>query len=321
MPATFALVLATMFGSPGEPEGPSVQRVREAVELSIPYIEQQGLSWIQERKCVSCHRVGVMVWSLNSARQEGFAVDDRLDEWVSWSIDASLEENDKGKIVGSGNKEGIAQILMTLDTDAVREMPERAAIVERLAQLISDGQEPEGFWKPGGQLPSQKRPVSETTDVSTMWLTLALMNRDDANSMVVDKAKQWISQSASGKSTEWYAVRLLLARRMNDEQMTSKLVGELRKQQQSDGGWGWIVGETSDALGTGLGLYALIRSGVARDDPMVKRAQYFLVESQRNDGSWAVKGTKAKKQERVQETAVYWGTAWATLGLLSSLAE
>ncbi|MCA9020956.1 MAG: hypothetical protein KDA74_12490, partial [Planctomycetaceae bacterium] len=72
-------------------------------------------------------------------------------------------------------------------------------------------------------------------------------------------------------------------------------------------------------LGTGMALYALLEAGVDRQDATVKRAQQFLVSTQRPDGSWPVKGTKEKKKANVEETAVYWGTCWAVIGLVESL--
>lgn len=59
--------------------------------------------------------------------------------------------------------------------------------------------------------------------------------------------------------------------------------------------------------------------GVASDDPVLGRAQQILVRTQLKDGSWAVKGTKESKKGRVEETASYWGAAWATRGLLQRL--
>ena len=41
--------------------------------------------------------------------------------------------------------------------------------------------------------------------------------------------------------------------------------------------------------------------------------------TQRADGSWPVRGTKAKKRNSLEDTAVYWGTTWATLALVTSL--
>lgn len=297
-------------------DGPTDDQIHEAVQRSIPYIQDQGTWWIEEKECVSCHRVNSMVWSLSVARRNGFEVSEKLDEWQTWATDVSLSKNDKGKLVGLGNREGVAQILLSLDRDAAQD-----GIRKELAALLLDGQLPDGSWKPGGQLPSQKRPKSETASVSTMWLALALVREDpqEQATAAVELAMKFIGQSPPGISTEWYAVQLLLAAERNDRASQDEFMQELRKQQQSDGGWGWLVGEKSDALGTGLALYALLRAGVNRGDPSIKQAQTFLVDSQRDDGSWAVQGTKAKKKDEVQETAVYWGTTWAVLGLMASL--
>ena len=64
---------------------------------------------------------------------------------------------------------------------------------------------------------------------------------------------------------------------------------------------------------------ARVAVAVDVDDAMIKRAQRFLIDTQRDDGSWAVQGTKANKKDRIEETAVYWGTTWAVIGLVESL--
>ncbi|MCA9084810.1 MAG: hypothetical protein KDA81_12175, partial [Planctomycetaceae bacterium] len=56
-------------------------------------------------------------------------------------------------------------------------------------------------------------------------------------------------------------------------------------------------------------------------DPSIKHGQQFLVNAQRDDGSWTVQGTKANKKDDVEETAVYWGTTWAALGLMASIPD
>ena len=98
------------------------------------------------------------------------------------------------------------------------------------------------------------------------------------------------------------------------------MAGELAKQQQSDGGWGWLVNDPSDALGTGMALYALLQTSSV-EPAVIQRAQQFLVATQGDDGSWPVKGTKAKKRDSVQETATYWGTTWAVIALTESLPK
>ena len=109
-------------------------------------------------------------------------------------------------------------------------------IRQELAALLLDGQQPDGSWKPGGQLPSQKRPILETTTVSTIWLTLALTSAGSMEQVAsaVERAMKFIQQSPPGKSTEWYAVRLLLAAQTNDDALRDQLVKELCNQQQTD---------------------------------------------------------------------------------------
>ena len=288
------------------------------MQRSIPYIQERGVWWIEEKKCVSCHRVNTMVWSLREARRSGFEVSDQLDEWTKWVTDQSLSTNNKGKVVGLGNKEGVAQTLLSLDRGA-----DHDGVREELAALLLDGQQSDGSWKAGGQLPSQKRPKAETDSVSTVWLALALVDDgiSEQTQPLIDQAVKFVEGTPRGKSTEWFAVQLLLVTRMNNLERRDRLIEELRQQQQSDGGWGWLVGEESDALGTGLAVYALARAGVDRDDAAIQRAQEFLVSTQQDDGSWAVRGTKAKKKDKVQETARYWGTTWAALGLMASLGD
>ncbi len=65
--------------------------------------------------------------------------------------------------------------------------------------------------------------------------------------------------------------------------------------------------------------HALLVAGVPNDDPAISRAVKFLIGSQQADGSWPVHGTKENKKQRVEETATYWGAAWATIALLHTL--
>jgi len=94
------------------------------------------------------------------------------------------------------------------------------------------------------------------------------------------------------------------------------LVTRLRDRQNEDGGWSQIDGRLSDALATGQALYALMSAGEPADSAPVRRAVAFCVRSQRNDGSWHV---KTRDPTGHDEVISYYGTAWATLGLLKSL--
>jgi|GEM_PF-2471058 squalene-hopene/tetraprenyl-beta-curcumene cyclase len=60
--------------------------IRKSVEQSIPFVERQGAGWIERKKCVSCHQIPAMVWSLNAAAKRGFDIDaKRLQQWNEWA--------------------------------------------------------------------------------------------------------------------------------------------------------------------------------------------------------------------------------------------
>lgn len=281
--------------------------VRQTIERSIPYLELKGQEWIKKNKCVSCHQVNTMIWSLSLAKQKGFAVSKKLGSWIDWSVEESLKKNEKGKRVGRLNKEGVAQILFA---DLKIENSQR----EKLLDLFALDQKKDGTWDAGGQLPAQKRPAKETSLVSSSWIALS------ARKKVSQASIPTIHIQKEGQSIEWYVVNLLLPSVNGDEKVNS-FTNKLKEFQNSDGGWGWLVNEPSDALGTGMALYALQYVNSEKTLETRTRAIEFLTRTQRTDGTWPVKGTKRKKREKVEETSTYWGTAWAIIGLTSGLSD
>jgi hypothetical protein len=250
---------------------------------------------------------------------------DKLDQWTDWTLTASLAPNEKdGVIVGSKNLDGVAQLLLGRgrSVSSSERNESYATLLRMLLRMLIEGQSDDGTWAPAGQLPSQKRSLLETTEVSTMWNALALARVDapsDDTQPAVQRASQRLETVKPGKSTEWHATRLLFASATDGPPERAAWLQRLVSIQNSDGGWGWIAGESSDALATGLSLYALCQSGVATNDRAVQSACQFLVETQRDDGSWDVRGTKERKKNGLEETSTYWGTTWATIGLLQTL--
>lgn len=290
-------------------------RTREAIELGVPYIEAKGASWIENKECVSCHRVNTMLWSLGAAQAAGISVDSKVNETFQWAVEKSLEVNDDGKMAVEGNKEGVAQLLLAqksyfkdLKTEELKEAF-RSALTDDITE--------QGLWSAGGQLPSQKRPKVETDLVSTYWLAWAAteIGGVDLRKAPLTPLPQTLAKNTELQSTEGYAVRLLIAFAFQEQDRVDQVRAKLLEQQRPDGGWGWLVEGESDALATGLALYGLLKTGTEPDHESVSRGQLFLLDSQREDGSWAVRGTKAKKQDKVAETAVYWGTNWAIIAL------
>lgn len=305
----------TVFGA----EQPSDQQVRNTIAQSLPYIVEKGQWWIDEKKCVSCHRVSFMTWSLAAAKRKGFDVDEtKLNEWIDWSLSEQLIADEKGELAGSRNLEGLAQLIL----GTPRGSSPQTATDAKFVELIIKGQQPEGQWKPGGQLPAQKRPLAETTAVSTLWMALALgESKEKSAPPSRDKALAWLKSALKGETTEWRAVRLLIDQQQGNREKMAHQLTTLRKQQNTDGGWGWKPGDPSDALATGQVLYALRKANVPTDDESIARARKFLVATQQKNGSWLVPGTKRAKKGKPAETSNYWGTCWAVIGLVETLPE
>jgi hypothetical protein len=295
-------------------------QIRTAVSRSLPYLEREGQRWIDDKKCVTCHRVSFLTWSMRAAEQRGFPVDhDKLRQWEEWSVQSSLEKTEKSpEGDGAKNVDGLAQLILAAATSSDDD-PTRQS-VNPFLPLILSRQNDDGSWTAAGQLPSQKRPAPETHHVTTMWVALALGTFSDPKAAEArDRALQFLAKAEPGKSTEWYAAKVLLERQRHNEQATAEAITALRSGQNPDGGWGWLVGDTSDALGTGMALYALSNANPAASDDSITKAVQFLTATQEPDGSWKVRGTKTGKKDSIEETATYWGTAWAAIGLLQSI--
>jgi squalene-hopene/tetraprenyl-beta-curcumene cyclase len=291
-------------------------QARETAERAIPFVEKKGTAWIKDRKCLACHYSGYMLWSLRDATQRGFAIDkDKLAESTNWAI---------GQVRDYGH-EGAAQMLIARDRSDRSD--ETIKQIARLRDEIIKGQEKDGFWKAGGQLPDQKRPVSETTQVSTMLCVLGLDALDEPNEKAIesrDRALKWLKATPpNGKnpavSSEWYAVRMLIEKKFGDPKEVESLRDTILAAQQSDGGWGWLWADKSDAFGTGVSIYALSQVGVPSSHPAIQKAWKFLIETQTDDGSWVVHGTKNGTKNAPHPFSGYWGSTWALLGLSHSL--
>jgi squalene-hopene/tetraprenyl-beta-curcumene cyclase len=355
-----------------------VDRARAAVERSLPYLEKEGVAWIEKRDCLSCHVVPFLVWSHDEARAKGIPVDlQKLAGWVDWSTKESeacrmltwlsgpilddlkaegLPADTVGKLtpfttrpeLKGGKKETVfrkelANALTAEERSKYELLVLRHAAhgkgdgggVDTMSQLLLAGvggaefaastrafllgfQQPDGSWKPNGQLRGMNRSEGEAVAITTMWTALALGPSSDA----AQKAVGFVRKAARGKTTEWLVVRALGEAAFGERGAAEEFLRELRGRQNADGGWSAVPEAASDAFATGLALYAL---GSA-EDAAVPRARKFLAESQSPDGSWAVPpapwttaGSKPERNQRLDPIYRYWGSAWAAIGLARTL--
>ncbi len=296
----------------------SEPNIRAAVRASIPYLQREGVDWIEKRGCVSCHQVPYMLWSLSAASQHGFEVDAKqLHQWQDWSTQAvhfvkpaQKEDVDVAKTLAA-NIDTMAALMLAIDGNADETWR------TTFADALIENQQEDASWKACGQLPAQKRSSKETHRVTALWTLLAL-TKQAKEPRDFESALAFADQGAEAESTEWWVARLLLAVELGDDQ-ADKYRQQLLDRQREDGGWGWLSKETSDALATGMALYAIAATGDGSDDgPSIDRAVAFLTSTQKENGSWDVPGTKKSTRKKPTPTSSYWGTAWAVIGMLES---
>ncbi|MDZ4287610.1 MAG: prenyltransferase/squalene oxidase repeat-containing protein [Prosthecobacter sp.] len=322
-PALMTVVLAVAclgVTAAGEVTKADQEKLRAAITKGLGFVATKGDLWMEEKNCNGCHHLPEMLWSHREAKRRGFVIDSaKVDEWRAWA-------EPKVKNIAAG-LEGVAFMTMA--------MPEKPLAAAESTKLILAGQQADGSWKPAGQLGTmQKRPTPEAQANSTRIFLLALDRLDPAAcEKARAKAATWVGNKDAPASVEGFIYRAHYARRFGKPDEATALRAEILKRQHADGGWGWNVTEKqSDSLATGQILHLL---GLYEDkDPAATaatdRAHQWLITTQREDGGWPIDSTLVSKIDRsdpkkanslksVNEIYAFWGTAWATIGLLQGV--
>lgn len=298
---------------------PSEVELRATINKGLTFLSKEGDNWMADKSCNGCHHMPVLLWSHREAKAHGFAIDQpKFDEWLAWSIE---RVTDKKPVI----EEAALMILA---------MPERSA--PALTQRLATEQKPDGTWNPAGQFSSmQKRGTPDAIANSARLNLLALATLKEAapeSGIAHEKAKALLQKKDAPTSMESLVFRTQFARRIGKPDEAKALVNDIVKQQRGDGGWSSYIGENmSDVLATGQVLYALQPSATEQTiaDAIV-RAQHWLIQTIRDDGSWPIDITHISKMDRSAPAKAksfkdatgiytYWGTAWATIGLLQGV--
>jgi hypothetical protein len=351
--AVFGAALFGLAAAPARSEpAPTEVDVRAGVTRALSYLEKDGTVWMRDRRCVSCHTVSFALWSQNDANRRGFAVDPaRLELLSNWAL---LDTVGRGK--EGGGLDTMAQLLLGRDRAswwrASRTTNSRSIDpFETMWLNVLSAQKEDGSWPVAGQLTSP-------AEISTGWALLALASRDSAPAPGDDaagykvqvappltqvlqqidrelpaaraRAIAFLERTKTNGSTEALLVRALIEREYGDASRAAALLKELAERQNPDGGWSyWPGNKSSDAFATGQVLWGL---GYARTAPeRMAAARGYLLKSQRPDGSWSVPTAAVRtpqptplapaRAQRLDPIYGYWGSGWATIGLLATLPE
>lgn len=290
----------------------------ESIAKGLRYLEESGQRWKEKRGCVSCHQIPPMIWAMNLALNAGIGgvTTTQVNQWAEWSTDyvnfvkppqkATCDPSE----TMTANLDTMAGLLLAIPPQ------KKSGWRSRFAEHLVGQQADDGSWNPCGQLPAQKRKIEETTLATTLWIANCLENEE------YDYHRSRVAQKLDSLNTVQTAEILSLQILLSDhfsEINRDEVLASLLKSQNEDGGWGWRLDQQSDALGTGLALYALNQFEGKRSEAIQKAAvdaRRFLISTQEADGKWLVPGTKKSAQGKPSQTANDWGTAWAVIALI-----
>lgn len=315
---------------PAEDPKPAPDVIQASIRKSIPLLEKGSAGSAEQRKCFTCHSQALPVLALVEARNRGFAIDtDHLERQLQHTA-AFLERGRKNYLEGKGQGGRVITAGYALWTLEAGEW-DAGDLTAAVTGFLLEYQKQENHWKHPG-----KRPPSSGSDFTTTYVALrglAAFGTEEQMPMIEarrETVRQWLL-SETPRDTEDRVFRLRALTSVDaDYCIVQKATDELIASQQNDGGWAQTSEMNSDAYATGTVLVALLRAGELRaDHPAVRRGIHYLVETQREDGSWHVV-SRAKPFQTYFESGFPHGedqfisiaaSSWATLALLLTLPE
>jgi hypothetical protein len=313
---------------------PAPERARQAVERGLAFLEADAAKWREEHTCATCHHGTMTVWALSEAKSQGYAVAaETLADVTAWTKER-LEGIDKPRDTRPGWKM-VSTPAVYLGVMALA-VPGQDAVSRddqvRIAGHLLRHQETDGSWA-WSSAPSQNRPppVFESDEVVTLLADLALGAQVPTDPGEKSPARDgraqaaaWLVKTEPGASTQATALRLFRdVRSGTPPKELDPGIGRLLRLQREDGGWGQEADLASDAYATGQALYFLSLAGVPRDRDQIQRGVAFLVAQQKEGGSWAMKSRAHPGAQPFKNPVpiTYFGSAWATLGLMRSVSR
>lgn len=325
-PAAIGLVIAV---GPVRADAPDKAAVRKAAERGLGFLIKDAAKWREDKQCATCHHGTMTVWALSEAKAQGYPVAaDTFIDTVKWAKER-LKDIDKPRDTRPGWKMlstpalYLATMAEAVPTQDALSADER----KRIAGHLVRHQEEDGSWA-WSSAPAQNRPppVFESDEIATVLARLVLAGQVPADpkekSDVRDSLKKgsdWLAKEKPTGTTQSLAFRLFRDVRAGvPAKDLQPDVDRLLGRQNKDGGWGQLQDLSSDGYATGQALYFLNLAGVKPDRAEVQRGVAYLVASQKEDGSWVTPprahpgATPAKNTMPIN----YFGSAWATLGLM-----
>lgn len=290
MRALFPVVLVLgPFAVSGAPADPTPAALRSALATAIPLIQKSTEEYARQRDCFSCHHQAVPALVFALARERGFAGGEpalrEIGEHTRADLESALDQYKKGK-GQPGGAERAGYALFTLETVG----EPHGEVTDAVAGYLLLAHKDRDHWRT-----QSNRPPSEASDFTATYLAIRGLNAFGTSAQKeqiarrVEDARGWL-RTAKARDNEDRVFRLLAlkAAGMPGGEIATA-AADLVAKQNADGGWAQLDGKASDAYATGSALVALHQAGgLPTDDPVYCRGLVYLVNTQREDGSWLV---------------------------------
>ena len=303
-----------------------VERVRAAVGKSMVLIQQSPLIFFKKAGCVSCHHQSLPAMAVGFARERGFAVDDKKARELNQTVATMMRARRETMLQAMTDGAGHHSIAYTLAGMAAQDLP-ADALTDAMTIHMAEGQMPDGYWSTAPDRPPVQYSDYTTTALGVWSLRkYAPEGRREEFEERVRRAMNWFTTAGSPVATEEAAFRLLgLGWAGAQASRTAEPTRDLLKRQRADGGWAQFPTLESDAYATGQALAALrLGGGLAPATRAYQRGLQYLLDTQREDGSWHVK-SRARPFQPYFESGFPHGkdqwisicaTSWATIALV-----
>jgi hypothetical protein len=305
---------------------------RKAVVRGLEFLQKDAAKWRKEHTCASCHHGTMTVWALCEAKSQGYEMAaEVLSDTVTWTKER-LKDIDKPRDTRPGWSM-VSTPALYLSAMALS-VPQQDALtadeLKRIAGHLLRHQEADGSWAWSSAPPKNRPPpVFESDEVATLLAIAALGPQVPADPKekseardAREKAAAWLAKTMPSDTAQAALLRLLVQSRSGGpEKNLQPEIEQVLRRQNKDGGWGQVKGAASDAYATGQALYVLCLVGVKRDREELRAGAAFLVSTQKEDGSWPMVG-RAHPDATPSKNLVpitYFGSAWATLGLMRTV--
>ena len=301
---------------------PTPASVYTAIDRGLAFMVKDALAWKAQHNCVSCHHASMVVWSMREARQLGHVVAEPvladLTKWIAESGDGKTGVSRPAGIPAALNAKAV-WFALALEADPT---PDAAAQNELklLWNTVRGDQTGKGSWL---SWPDTRAPIFGdlvTADVSC---------DTGADSRGSERGCRYESRSRPGSQVA-----------CGDEDGSRPAVGcdglvlwkRLAGRTPSCARWYAVSGSGRTPMGAGAsertwrathgppGRRSMPgHAGVKTGDRVITRAQTFLINTQREDGSWPMTSRPAKPGGKGAASLIPItgaGSAWGVLGLV-----